>query len=207
MMLDGRRFGLMSRWQRAGRRARFLGDRKHYSFTPGQAAAFSSDGRRMIFTASTTFLVDSARLDIYRMNIDGRGLRRLAVMPYQWAKCLRWNPRGNTILSAEQRYLPGKPQEAGIWLRDANWRVLRKLADGRSVSFCGMDWSPDGTRVIYQVADSGYTGFANLFEHPDRFGGMSRHCSIWVMRRDGTAKRKLLDNACHPNWRRVSSRP
>jgi hypothetical protein len=207
--LDGRPYPRYGKWIRAGRKARFLrhgSEAQSAGFACGQAAAFAPGGGSMILTAGTEVFGHSVRLDMYRMNADGSRINRLTTLPHVWINCLRWHPSAARLLSAEERYLPGKPEEAGIWIRDTHGRALGKVAGMPTASFSGMDWSPRGDRIVLQMPDPDYARFDNRFEHPVHFGSLSSHSSIWIMNADGTGKRKILDNACHPNWRRVPGR-
>lgn len=201
--LDGKPYAPYQTWIKVGREAGFLKERtvdEPWEFTPGQAAAFSPDGKKMLFTASTEYFVDSARFDLYCMAFDGSNLRRVETLPRFWINCLRWHPKGRKLLSAEEHY-PQDPEvgkyEAGIWLRDAGGKVLKKLVATTTASFSGMDWSPKGDYIIFQMTDSKYP----RSDGPGSSANLSRHSSIWVMKADGSGKYKLADNACHPNWR------
>jgi Tol biopolymer transport system component len=172
------------------------------TYVHGESATFSPDGKRIVFTAGTEWMVDSPRFDLYAMSTDGANLRRLAQMPRAFIKCLRWHPRTARLLSVEEPAFntPGKP--AAIWLRNADGKVLKKLADVNRASPDGADWSPDGAYIVFQVAGAGLP----KVELPGDFGRLSKHCSIWAMKSDGTGKYKIVDDACHPNWRKRSTR-
>jgi len=200
VMLDGKPSAMYQKWRKAGDKAGFLHEpasRDLYEFTPGQAAAFSPDGKNVMLTASTEQFVDSPRLDLYRMGIDGSQIRRLSLMPRGWIKCLRWHPKSPKVLTAEEHHPEGAEDYAGIWLRSLDGKILKKLEDAPTASVSGIDWSPAGDHIIFQRMDAGYR---NL-QYPGIFAEMSSHSSIWVMKADGSGKYKLADDACHPNWR------
>ncbi len=200
VMLDGKPYAPYQTWIKVGKKAGFLKERtvdEPWEFTPGQAAAFSADGKKMLFTASTEYFVDSPRFDLYRMGFDGSNLRRVETLPRFWINCLRWHPQGRKVLSAEEHYPEKGEYEAGIWLRDAGGKVLKKLVATTVASFSGVDWSPRGEYIIFQMTDSKYP----RSEGPGSFANLSRYSSVWVMKADGSGKYKLADDACHPNWR------
>jgi Tol biopolymer transport system component len=191
---DGKPYRHMAKWMETSKRAKFaqwFTERKE--FTPGEAADFSSDGRQIIFTAATKWWVDMPQPDLYRMNVDGSGLRRLQEMPETYIRCLRWNDRPDRILSVES----GRGEDSGaICLRDGIGKRLRKLAEVGAPGHNLLGWSPDGKQIIYTLTDDKYRDW-----HPSTFAEMSDHCSLWVMNADGSGKYKLADNACTPSWR------
>jgi Tol biopolymer transport system component len=195
--LDGKPYPKYHKWVESGRKAGFYGERDLYEFTAGEAGTFSPDGKRMVFTGSTQRLRDSYLMDLYGINIDGTCLRRLAMLSKTIVSCLRWHPGGAKILSAETHRTETGEDESAIWLRDKDGKPLKKLADLPAASLAGIDWSPKGDYIIFQVQDREYP----RLEVPTSFSELSARSSIWVMKADGSGKYKLADDACHPNWR------
>ncbi len=197
VMRDAEPYPPMKTWMEVSRKAKFVQQfvEGPVEFTSGQAADFSSDGKQMIFTAATKWLVDAPQLDIYRMNADGSGLKRLQSMPDSVVYCLRWNDQANRLLSVEECWTC-EPNERGIWLRDSQGNALKKLADVGKAGHNMVDWSPDGKQIIYSLTDEKYLDWS-----PGSFAEMSDHCSLWIMNADGSGKYKIADNACTPSWR------
>jgi TolB protein len=122
------------------------------------APAWSPDGRRIAFEADDS---DTFR-DIYVINADGSGLRRLtrhrvdAVRPV-------WSPDGRSIASNE--YYDGT---YAIWVLNANGGGELKVTPGWR--FAGPAWSRDGRRIAHTHLDSG---------------------AVFVVNRDGSGRRVL----------------
>ena len=194
----------VSQWSRAIKRRGLLSSPPHM---PGGALAFSPSGRKIIFEGSTRREPPSffPIFDLYTMNTDGSRLQRVARLEHVSVNCLRWHP-SSKILSAEKRYRANLEVDSGIWLRDSNGRALKKLAEMPQPSLSGMDWSPKGDRIVYQLNKPGYPRGStdpgdSGFEHPENFATMSKYSSVWIMNADGSGKRRLASNTCHPNWR------
>lgn len=193
---DGKPYRHVTQWMQAGRRAGFYQPfAAEVVFTSGHGADFSADGRQMIFTAATEWLVDAPRLDIYRMNIDGSGLKRLVELPDSVVYCLRWSDRAGKLLSVEECWTC-ESRDRGIWLRDSDAKALRRLAVIGRAGYNMVDWSPNGKQIIYGLTDEQYLDWS-----PGSFAEMSDHCSLWVMNADGSGKYRLAFNACTPSWR------
>ena len=119
---------------------------------------FSPDGRRIAFVGAT-----GERSDVYVMNVDGSGLRRLTNDLYGDAQP-SWSPDGRYIAVASERGAQSDLAE----LRFGSWRIsLIDVASGSIEVIPGQDghnlnpqWSPDSRAVAY-VSDR--TGIANIF--------------------------------------------
>lgn len=195
MTLDGKPFRHLQSWMRTSKQSGFIQqirDEKH--FTSGVAGDFTRSGD-LVFTAATAWFVDAPRLDLYRMHADGTGLRRLTVEPHWFVDCLRVNPVSGVILTSESSV--GDVQEPSVRLRGKDGKVLKELLTVGQSSFGGIDWSPGGDYIIYQTTDAGYP----RSELPSDFASMSRHSSIWIMKADGSGRKRIASNACHPNWK------
>lgn len=145
--------------------------------------SFSPDGGRIAFIGAT-----GERSDVFVMNVDGSGLRRLTDDLYGDAQPA-WSPDGRRIAFATER----GPQSDLATLRFGKWRIaVHDLETGRTEVLAGQDgrnlnpqWSPDSRSIAY-VSDR--TGIANLFlyeleagEHyqlTDVFGAISSYTEI-----------------------------
>jgi Tol biopolymer transport system component len=114
------------------------------SFAAGKAS-FSPDGREFVYTRNV-IAANGARSEIWRASVDGtRDVRlRSGTAP-------RWSPNGRTIayvapLTTQQ----GKPAaKTGTWLMSARTgKRIRRVGPTAST----LDWSPDGTRILYSPA-------------------------------------------------------
>ena len=193
----------VDQWTRTIKRAGLHSKPPHM---PGGALAFSPSYSKVIFMGSARESDNGYPIyDLYMMNADGSGVRRVEKLEHKYIECLRWNPTSG-ILSAEKHYLGNLKSESGIWLRDSKGKTLKKIADLSQPSFYEMDWSPKGDRIIYQMSEPGYPA-GNLdplysgFEHPENFAVMSQKSAVWILKADGSEKRRFASNACHPNWR------
>jgi TolB protein len=182
----------------------------------GQLPLWSPDGHRIaLFKCG-----GGQRCDIYVMNADGSGRRRLTRNRVSGFPL--WSPDGKKIA-----FLSGYPPE--VWVMNANGNGQRRLARVPGVP---SDWSPDGRRLalvslagahdrmseIYLVnADGG--GQRRLTHNtvtegtprwsPDgkkilfvraRSGTRGKVSDIYVMNADGSAQRKLTERGRDPRW-------
>ena len=123
--------------------------------------------------------------DLYVVNADGSGLRRLPLNPRSKSASLLhplvWSPDGRTIHSGP--HLVRTDGSGSRWLS--------------YIPLTAAVWSPDGTRIAF----AGY---------PWLYGGvqprpccMPSHTDIYVMNADGSGTRKLTHNAlgnAEPAW-------
>jgi Tol biopolymer transport system component len=78
-------------------------------------------------------------------------------------------------------------------------RKLTAAADNEAPS-----WSPDGTDVVFVHDPDGplFSGVGCFAEQCPVIGiGGPRFADIWLMRRDGSARRRLIPNAGEPVYR------
>jgi len=140
----------------------------------GQAVhpAWSPDGSALAFSSTR-----DGQPEIYRMNADGSGVRRLTVHP-AIDEQPAWSPDGARLAFSSRR--------------DGNAEIYAMNADGTSIvrltSNVGDDtepaWSPDGLRIAF-ISTRG--GTANL----------------WIMNADGTNVARLsqsFSTESHPVW-------
>ena len=104
--------------------------------------AWSPDSRRFAFTSTR-----DGDPEIYVMNVDGTGARRLTNVPGRDAHPA-WSPDGRTILFQS----PREDGHTRIFLMDADGSNQRALT--KNTGFCGVPvWSPDARRIIFQCTD------------------------------------------------------
>lgn len=117
---------------------------------------WSPDGRSIVFTRSQDAIpgLSTNRPDIFTMNADGSGMRRLYAASGV-ASGPRWSPDGRRIAFAQGCCLLS-------YFVDTSTRVHVMNADGGGVhavtpqggSFAP-DWAPDGTRLLFLARRSG----------------------------------------------------
>lgn len=130
----------------------------HLPFEQMIGPTFSPDGGRIAFVGTT-----GNESDLYVMELDGSGLRRLTDDVYGDAQPA-WSPDGRYIAFASER----GPQTDLDRLSFGKWRIgLLELATGRVEVLPGQDgrnlnpqWSPDSRALAY-ISDR--TGTPNLF--------------------------------------------
>jgi TolB protein len=154
-----------------------------------RSPSWSPDGRRIAFTATTVHGSVHGR-DIYAINADGSGLRRLAATSVLWEKDVAWAPVGGLIAST-----PGGSnlQPLGLYVMNVNGSGQRFVVDGELVE--GPGWSPDGRRIA--------------FTHFDGHDGVY-HDSVYVVGVGGGTPQRLAGNetdrapAWSPDGRRIA---
>jgi len=120
--------------------------------------------------------------DIYVMNRDGTGRRRLTDDAFQ-ARAVSWSPDGRRIALATNR-----GGTHGIWSLDPNGRSLEQLIE-TPAAVTSIAWSPDGTRIAYYL--QGETSY--VFEP-----GVADAAPIAV-RRPGAGDRRFKANSWCPD--------
>jgi TolB protein len=137
------------------------------------APAWSPDGGRIVYATTA----GAEHLRLYVMNADGSGKRRLTRnrQGTDYADP-QWSPDGDTIAlailkSGETR----RSFDSSIALIDADGGNLRRLTRRRGADELNPNWSPDGTRIAFEVN--------RLFD--------VRQSDIWLMNADGSGKRRI----------------
>ena len=124
----------------------------------GGVVLWSPDGRKIAFTSTR-----DGTPDIYVVNADGSGLRRLTRGPGNEGS-LAWSPEGQRI--AFTRSPDGKVSD--VYVIDADGSGQRRLTRRGAQPL----WSPDGRTIAFR-------------------SGRDGNLEVYVMNADGTAQRRL----------------
>lgn len=135
--------------------------------TPGvdTGAAWSPDGTRLAFASNRAGPHDAA-YEIYTMNADGSGVKRLTQDERSLSSSPTWSPNGRRIAFA---------RGAELWVMRADGKgekVIFREPSGRRIFL--NDWSPDGRTLLFEMdtADSDF--------------------DIWSIAADGRRPRRLI---------------
>jgi Tol biopolymer transport system component len=189
-----------------------------------QVPVWAPDGRRIAFVRCR----GGQRCDIYVMNADGSGLRRLT--RNRESSYPIWSPNGRKIAfwRIRVRFRPDrKPhyvQTPEVWLMNADGSGQRRLArgfptawspDGRQIAFTGLPDSKPGVYVV-NADGSGRRRLTRTAGHvssgawsPDgqrilfvgyRPGTRGKVSDIYVMNADGSGQRRLAERGHNPRW-------
>ena len=140
---------------------------------------WSPDGRKVAFASADRQPWDGGNFDLYVMNADGSGLRRLTRDPASDVAPV-WSPDGRKIAFIRS-HAPAEgrgPPESDVYVINVDGSGERNLT-GDAVSG-GPMWSPDGRRIA----------FTSGRDASGLWGG-----SIYVMNADGSGQRRLTRNA------------
>jgi Tol biopolymer transport system component len=132
------------------------------------APTWSPDGRRIAYEQS---IWESQRSNLYVMNADGSGRRRLTRL--QNARSPAWSPDGAKIAFTHRPERPGYREIFVLTLKTGKLRRLTRTKADESLP----QWSPDGRRIVYQ-----------------RWNDTSE---VFVMNADGSGQRNL---SRRPGW-------
>jgi Tol biopolymer transport system component len=113
------------------------GKRKRSILDVGSSAAWSPNGREVVFVQR----VEESQADaLFRVRLDGSGLRRITPPVESEIYGPSWSPNGRTIA-----FTVWNDSQESIWTVGANGSRLRKIADKARLP----GWSPDGRRIIF----------------------------------------------------------
>lgn len=135
----------------------------------------STDGQ-IAFTRATKFEGMNIESDIYTINVDGSGEKRLTQTPRNFDGMPAWSPNGEHIAFATDR-------DGGNWelyVMDSDGAQQRRLTNTPEEDESIPAWSPNGEKIAYAT---------DATSNP----------SIWVMDADGS-DRKELGSGLFPSW-------
>jgi Tol biopolymer transport system component len=140
----------------------------------GSCPRFSPGGGRIAYRAGEFG-------EIWVINADGTGRRRISGSSTDYDQCPSWSPDGRSLTFVRYKGF----SDADVWVMRADGRGAKQLTtDGDTKTSAA--WSPNGRSIAY-----------------DRGG------NIWVMRADGRAQRPITDTVEHetePIWSPRSDR-
>ncbi len=143
----------------------------------GISPAWSPDGERIAFAGAS----GGPGTDIFVIDVDGRGLRRLTRSPNEIDEYPAWSPDGRRIMFASTHGVAYSGQSRALWIMRADGSAKRRLTGGHYDMY--PTWAPTGNRVAF---------------HSDR--GRVRP-AIWTMTAAGARLRQLGSCRCeHPAW-------
>jgi TolB protein len=189
--------------------------------------AFSPDGRSLVFDDGQQSLDNGQQAQLYRMRVDGTGLRRIGV-----GRSPDFSPRGGRIAFSADT--PGGGVD--VYSARPNGSDVRDLTpdpagdvdpsyspDGRLIAFTGLGIV--GYDQIYVMRANGthVRRLTNDHAHDNRpvfspdgrkiafvVDGQHTHTDIYVMDRDGTHQRKLTRGPAYEyllDWQPLPPRP
>jgi TolB protein len=146
---------------------------------PAGELAWSPDGHKIAFQSPS----DDGKSEIYVMNSDGTGRRRLTVSPESYDGVPAWSPDGRRIA-----YARGDNVAEDLYVMNADGSGQKKLSPYSvtlAYEFTEPSWSPDGRRIA--------------FGRRDRV----RNKDIYVVNVDGSGLRRLTRSPAQdgsPSW-------
>ena len=138
---------------------------------PDQHPVWSPDGRKIVFARYVKGCSQGQPLagcdwDIFVVNSDGSGLRRLTRGP-GLDRTASWSPDGRRLVF-HRSLLTGGAKGGAIWVMNADGSGQRRLTEG----FWPPSWSPDGQKIAFSK-------------------GSSSRRDVYVVNADGSGLRKL----------------
>jgi Tol biopolymer transport system component len=139
----------------------------------GSNARWSPDGKRLAFSAPTK----ESDGDLFVMNADGTGRRRLAATP-ALEQTAGWSPDGSKILFTQLN-----TSGADVMVMDMDGGDVRTLTAAPGFDFAAA-WSPDGRTILYTT-------------------GRNAAGQLWLMNADGSDARVIAGGRVRgyePSW-------
>jgi len=161
-----------------GSRQRNLTHNTDEDFTP----AYSPDGKRIAFghfPVGAQYPNPFVNAELYIMNADGSRVRRLTHNQFiDWDSA--WSPDGRRLVF-ERGPAPARPNDpippTDLWILDLRTGAERNLTNSPATYESQAQWSPDGSRIIFQ---------SDLQQ--------SENIDIYTIRPNGRDLRRLTDN-------------
>lgn len=186
------------------------------------AAAWSADGTRVAFISDRDYDGNgSVDFEIYIMNADGTGLKRLTYGGVGLSgNRPTWSPDGTKIAFTLQRSNSSGQISSEINVMNLDGTALTNLTQGQAAD-SQPNWSPDGTRIVFSsdpgnedhgiyvmnVDGSNRTRLSPGVDpdwSPDGsqivFSGYGGYGGICVINNNGSGLRQLSSNGYNPAW-------
>lgn len=184
---------------------------------------WSPDGARFAFRTSCPWFrtLPCPESGLRVANADGTNVRRLDGFPISWDEQM-WSPDGATLLymsggrlmmidadgtnprvicncppssTGHSKWSPDGTRlihlsQHGLWIANSDGSNPRRLISTEGNDVRRVELSPDGSRLLYLDAT----------EIHKRDGCCRSRGELWVISVDGTARRKVADEAFWPKW-------
>ena len=141
--------------------------------------AISPDGKQLAFNRGFG-QVRNDQIDhagIYRMRIDGSGLKRVSLPKKRTAEDgePQWSPDGRQIVFVRHNVTARPRGQQAVMVVNADGTGLRRVTPYKLKAGDGPDWSPDGTQILFRSPEN------ENFLNDD----------IWTIHPDGTGLRRV----------------
>ena len=157
---------------------------------PDRSGAFCAFDRsplpsqaNQVLAAETDFSVGQGHIYGMTEGSGDRGAPLVTYPDYVQILDLRWLPDGSGFLFAAARYDDVIDESSNLYEYSFATSSVHKITQLANEYVRGFSISPDGQRVV--------------FERTTDLGGQS---SLWIVQRDGSGLRLLVDNANSPAW-------
>ncbi len=149
-----------------------------------QSVAFSPDGGQLVFADLQTDMLLSTRL-LYRANLSTDQVFALFIEPLAShdAASPRWSNDGEWIVFSAQEL--NKSAARQLWIIHPDGSGLRAVTADETASHAAADWSPDGSRLVFQRL---------------KLGASENRPEIVLWERETGMLRILAQNAALPAW-------